>query len=161
MKGRIVVSIAEQVLRLFHDDKLVASYPVSTSLHGAGEQEGSNRTPRGKHRVCAKIGAGAPVDAVFVGRQPTGETWSPELASRHPDRDWILTRILWLEGCEDGINRGGKVDSKRRYIYIHGTPDAEPMGVPRSHGCVRMRNEDVVALFEAVEVGTPVEINER
>src|SRR5690606_29750523 len=115
---------------------------------------------RGRHRICAKIGADAPLNAVFVGRRPTGETWTPELAERHPDRDWILTRILWLDGCEDGVNRGGEVDSCRRYIYIHGTPDTEPMGDPRSTGCVRMRNVDVVELFEAVDVGTIVDIRE-
>lgn len=160
MNMHIVVNIAEQRLRLFRDEALVAVYPVSTSLHGAGEREGSNCTPRGRHRICEKIGADAPLNAVFVGRRPTGETWTPELAERHPDRDWILTRILWLDGCEDGVNRGGEVDSRRRYIYIHGTPDTEPMGEPRSHGCVRMRNVDVVELFEAVDVGTIVDIRE-
>lgn len=156
----IVVNIAEQRLCLYRDDALVATYPVSTSLHGPGEREGSNCTPRGQHTICAKFGADAPLNAVFVGRRPTGETWSPELAASHPDRDWILARILWLDGCEEGFNRGGAVDSKQRYIYIHGTPDTEPMGVPRSHGCIRMRNADVVELFDAVDVGTVVDIRE-
>ena len=127
---------------------------------GAGEREGSECTPRGRHVICAKIGAGAPLNAVFVGRQATGETWSPQLAAAFPDRDFILTRILWLDGCEEGRNRGGNVDTKRRYIYIHGTPDTETMGVPGSHGCIRMRNADVVALFDAVKEGTEVVIGE-
>ncbi len=121
---------------------------------------GSFKTPRGRHRIRAKIGAGQPVNTVFVGRRPTGEIFTPELAARHPDRDWILTRILWLSGCEPGFNRLGEVDSMRRYIYIHGAPDTVPMGVPASHGCIRMRNVDVMDLFDRVPVGTPVEILE-
>lgn len=121
---------------------------------------GSFKTPRGRHRIRAKIGTGQPVNTVFVGRRPTGEIFTPELAARHPDRDWILTRILWLSGCEPGFNRLGEVDSMRRYIYIHGAPDTVPMGVPASHGCIRMRNVDVMDLFDRVPVGTPVEILE-
>jgi lipoprotein-anchoring transpeptidase ErfK/SrfK len=131
---------------------------VSTAANGPGEASGSGCTPRGRHVVRARIGAGAAVGAVFVGRRPTGEIWTPELAAQFPQRDWILTRILWLSGCEPGFNRLGSVDSMRRYIYIHGTPDSEPMGEPRSHGCIRMRNCDVIALFERVPVGTPVDI---
>jgi L,D-transpeptidase YbiS len=110
--------------------------------------------------VRAGIGAGQPVNTVFVGRRPTGEIWTPELAAQFPQRDWILTRILWLSGCEPGFNRLGNCDSMRRYIYIHGTPDSEPMGVPRSHGCIRMRNADVIALFDQVAAGTPVLITD-
>lgn len=155
---RIDISIAGQVLVLRDDDKELARYPVSTALNGPGELEGSGCTPRGRHVVRAKIGAGAPLGAVFVGRRPTGEVWTPDLAAAAPARDWILTRILWLSGLERGINRLGGCDSMRRYIYIHGTPDSEPMGVPRSHGCIRMRNADVVDLFGQVPVGTPVDI---
>src|SRR5690606_20033273 len=117
-------------------------------------------TPRGRHVVRARIGAGAPAGAVFRGRRPTGEVWSPELAARYPGRDWILSRILWLSGREPGFNRLGGVDSMRRYIYIHGTPDDQPMGVPLSHGCVRMRNADVIELFDLVPPGTEVLIHE-
>lgn len=106
------------------------------------------------------IGAGAPRGAVFVGRETTGEVCTPERFAAEPGRDWILTRILWLEGLEEGRNRGGDVDSRRRFIYIHGTPDEARLGEPASHGCIRMRNEDVAALFERVDVGTPVEIVE-
>lgn len=157
---RIDIDLAEQRLRVLEDGELRAEYAVSTSRNGAGEREGSECTPRGRHVICAKIGAGAPLNAVFVGRQATGETWSPQLAAAFPDRDFILTRILWLDGCEEGRNRGGNVDTKRRYIYIHGTPDTETMGVPGSHGCIRMRNADVVALFDAVKEGTEVVIGE-
>ena len=135
---------------------MLAEYPVSTALNGPGEKKNSGCTPRGKHIVRAKIGAGKPTGTVFIGRRPTGERWSPELAAEHPARDFILSRILWLSGCEVGINRLGDVDSMQRYIYIHGTPDTEPMGIARSHGCVRMRNTDVIELFDRVPAGTPV-----
>ena len=158
---QIEISIAEQRL-LLRDDAgtVIAHYPVSTALKGAGEQKNSYRTPRGRHVVRAKIGAGAPIGSVFKGRRATGETWTPALGEQYPGRDFILTRILWLSGCEPGHNRLGNVDSMQRYIYIHGTPDSEPMGAPHSHGCVRMRNADVVALFDAVPVGTLVVITD-
>ena len=133
-------------------------YPVSTALNGPGEQNASGCTPRGRHYVRACIGTGQPLNTVFVGRRPTGEILTPALAEQFPERDWILTRILWLCGREPGKNRLGSVDSFRRFIYIHGTPDSEPMGVPKSHGCIRMRNEDVVELYEHVRAGTPVTI---
>ena len=134
------------------------SYPVSTALNGPGETRDSGCTPRGKHIIRAKIGAGCAENTVFVGRRATGEIYTPELGEQFPRRDWMLSRILWLSGCEVGFNRLGNCDSMQRYIYIHGTPDSEPMGVPRSHGCVRMRNADVMELFDLVPVGTPVEI---
>jgi hypothetical protein len=133
-----------------------AEYPVSTARKGAGERMGSEQTPRGWHRVRAKIGAGCAPGSVFVGRRPTGEIYTPELGCAHPERDWILTRILWLCGSEPGKNRFGDVDSMRRYIYIHGCPDSEPLGQPGSHGCVRMSNADILALYDQVRVGLPV-----
>ena len=160
MEPRIVVGLASQRLTLTAGPDVLRVYPVSTARQGAGEQMGSEQTPRGAHVIRAKIGDGAPPGAVFVGRRPTGEIWSPDLARRFPDRDWILTRILWLSGAEPGRNRLGHVDSMRRYIYIHGTPDPEPMGVVASHGCIRMRNEDVIDLFDRVPVGTRVSIEE-
>jgi hypothetical protein len=156
----IHIKLAEQRLRLWKAGVLLREYPVSTALKGAGEQLGSEQTPRGWHRVRARIGAGCAPGTVFVGRRPTGERYSRELARRHPGRDWILTRILWLCGSEPGYNRFGDVDSMRRYIYIHGCPDGEPMGEPRSHGCVRMRNHDVLDLFDRVGAGFPVLIEE-
>ena len=153
----IEISIPAQTLSLFGDSgQLLRRFPVSTALNGAGEQKGSYRTPRGRHIVRARIGAGQPLGAVFRGRRPTGEVWTPELHAQYPGRDWVLTRILWLSGCEPGYNRLGGVDSMQRYIYIHGTPDSEPMGAPHSHGCVRMRNADVMALFDMVPLGTQV-----
>lgn len=158
---KIEIDIARQRLRLFDAvGACVCDYEVSTALNGAGEQMGSGCTPRGRHIVRAMIGGDAPAGAVFVGRRPTGEIWSPRLQEQFPGRDWILSRILWLSGCEPGRNRLGAVDSMRRYIYIHGTPDDQPMGVPRSHGCVRMRNADVIDLFGRVKPGTPVEIHD-
>jgi lipoprotein-anchoring transpeptidase ErfK/SrfK len=156
MSKEIVVSIADQTLTLLDDGRPEAHYLVSTALRGPGEVSGSEQTPRGRHIVRARIGAGAPPGSVFRGRRPTGEIWTPELAAAHPGRDWILTRILWLSGCEPGRNRLGDRDSMRRYIYIHGTPDSEPMGEPRSHGCIRMRNADVIDLFERVPAYVPV-----
>jgi len=135
-------------------------YSVSTSKRGPGELNGSLCTPRGRHIVRAKIGAGLPLGAVFVRRRPTGEVWTPELHAQYPGRDWILTRILWLSGCEPGRNRLGEVDTMRRYIYIHGTPDSAEMGKPGSIGCIRMRNRDIAELFELVPPYTAVEIRE-
>ena len=155
----IRISLPAQTLTLLDDaGGTLRTYSVSTAKNGPGERRGSHCTPRGRHVVRARIGAGAPPNTVFVGRRPTGEVWSPELGARHPGRDWILTRILWLSGCEVARNRLGEVDTMRRYIYIHGTPDTEPMGVPLSIGCVRMRNRDVAELFDLVPAGTPVEI---
>ena len=158
---RVRGDIGAQRLSLFGDDgACIRRYAVSTAANGAGEQQGSYRTPRGRHRIRARIGGGAPSGAVFRARRPTGEVWSTDFAAAHPGRDWVLTRILWLCGEEPGRNRGGEVDSMRRYIYIHGTGEDQPMGVPRSHGCVRMRNRDIIELFELVPVGTEVEIVE-
>lgn len=158
---RIVVSLACQTLTLFDDSGVVIGrWPVSTALRGAGELRGSLCTPRGRHLIRAKIGAGQPENAVFAGRRPTGEVFSPALDAAFPERDWILTRILWLSGCEPGVNRLGEVDTMGRYIYIHGTPDRMAMGVPASHGCIRMRNGDILDLFERVPVYTPVDISE-
>ena len=133
-------------------------YPVSTAKNGLGETNGSFCTPRGRHIVRAKIGAGQPLGAVFVRRRPTGEIWTPELHAQYPGRDWMLTRILWLSGCEAGRNRLGEVDTMRRMIYIHGAPDSVELGKPGSHGCIRMRNQDVAELFKLVPPYTPVEI---
>ena len=149
----IEISIADQLLR-YSAGGVCYQYPVSTALNGAGEEQGSGKTPRGWHRIRACIGRGQPVNTVFVGRRATGEIYSPQLAQQYPRRDWILSRILWLQGLEIGRNRLGLVDSMRRYIYIHGTPDSEPMGEPLSHGCVRMRNDHVCELAERVAAGT-------
>jgi lipoprotein-anchoring transpeptidase ErfK/SrfK len=156
---RIEISIPDQSLKLLSDGgRELRRYSVSTSRNGAGELEGSFCTPRGAHIVRAKIGAGQPLNTVFRGRRPTGEFWTPELGERFPGRDWILTRILWLSGCEVGKNRLGNVDTMRRYIYIHGSPDCVPMGTPGSIGCIRMRNQDIVELFDRVAPGTAVGI---
>jgi hypothetical protein len=152
------IVLTEQRLELLEGNVLREEFAVSTSRYGPGEREGSGCTPRGRHVIRARIGAGEPRGAVLRARRPTGEVWSPELAALSPRRDWILSRILWLSGLEAGRNRLGAVDSMRRYIYIHGTPDSEPMGVPFSHGCIRMRNDDVMRLFERVETGTEVDI---
>ena len=150
------IDLSSQVLLVTRAGLPSLAYRISSALNGPNEKNGSGGTPRGRHRVRARIGERMPAGTVFIGRRPTGEIWNPLLSRRYPGRDWILTRILWLCGNEHGHNRGGEVDSMRRFIYIHGTPDSEPMGVPRSHGCIRMRNADVAQLFEWVGVGTPV-----
>ena len=157
MAERLIrISIPDQRLTLVVGEQLLAVYPVSTARNGPGERRGSGCTPRGWHRIRLKIGAGLPLDTVFVGRRSTGEIYSPELAARYPERDWILTRILWLTGLESGRNRGGECDTLRRFIYIHGCPDTAPLGIPLSHGCIRMHNQDLLALFEEVMVGDRV-----
>ena len=160
----IEVSLASQQLSLFEASpegpKLLRQFSVSTALTGAGEAEGSYCTPRGQHRIAQKSGAGEPLFAVLKGRQSTGEIWTPELEAKTPGCDWILSRILWLEGMEAGKNQGVRVDSHARYIYIHGTNEEHKIGTPVSHGCIRMKNADVVALYDLVETGTEVNIRE-
>ncbi|MBY0267152.1 MAG: L,D-transpeptidase [Burkholderiales bacterium] len=157
---KINIHIDSQTLDLIENQDLVERFPVSTALKGTGQQRGSFCTPLGRHIVRAKIGAGSPPNTVFVGRRPTGEIYSQELAAQFPGRDWMLTRILWLSGCEPGFNRLGEVDTMRRYIYIHGSPDSAEMGKPGSIGCIRMRNADIIRLFDRVPAGIPVEILE-
>ena len=158
---RIEICIANQTLALFDDfGGIKAKYQVSTAANGVGCEKNSGCTPLGNHIIRAKIGAGELPNTVFVGRRPTGEVCTPELMVQYPNRDWILTRILWLSGTEIGKNRLGNVDTMQRYIYIHGTPESTDMSKIGSHGCVRMRNADVIALFDLVEAGTPVVITE-
>jgi len=154
------ISLADQCLYGFSEGRLVVRLPVSTALNGPGERNGSGCTPRGLHQVRAKIGAGLPQGAVLRGRRWTGETWTQALHEQFPGRDWILSRILWLSGCEPGRNRLGPVDTFRRYIYLHGTPDTEPMGTALSHGCIRLRNADLLPLFDQVPLRCPVRIEE-
>ncbi|MEW6689137.1 MAG: L,D-transpeptidase [Pseudomonadota bacterium] len=156
---RIVVDSSLQELSLADaGGKVLGRYPISTSKHGLGERNGSFCTPRGRHIVRARIGAGQPLNAVFVRRRPTGEIWTPELHAKHPGRDWILTRILWLSGCEPGFNRLGEVDTMRRYVYIHGTHEQAEMGKAGSIGCIRMRGPDILELFDRVPPYAEVEI---
>lgn len=140
-------------------DMLIREYPISSAKNGLGEQSGSYCTPRGRHRIAEKIGASQPLYAVFKARVPTGEIWSRELSAENPGCDWILTRILWLQGMEEGKNKGGTVDSHDRYIYLHGTDEEHLIGTPASHGCIRMKNVDVAELFDLLEVGTEVVIS--
>lgn len=169
MSYSLRISISEQTLDVFDTylraetdtllpPKPIKSYAISSAFNGVGCEKDSGKTPLGQHIIRAKIGTDEPLNTVFVGRRPTGEIYSSALANAQPNRDWILTRILWLSGVQKGVNRLGQVDSMQRYIYIHGTPDSEPMGIPLSHGCIRMRNQDIVELFEIVTIRTPVEI---
>ena len=158
---KIGIDLTRQVLQLLGPAGVVREYSVSTGKNGIGEQLDSGRTPRGRHSIAQMIGAGRPPNTVFAGRVPTGEIYDPELRRRHPHRDWILTRIIWLRGEEPGFNRGGAVDTYNRYIYIHGAPDDVQMGVPGSAGCVRMRNHDVIELFDLVGKGCEVNLFEH
>jgi len=156
----IEVIVSAQTLTLFAEERTLMSFPVATASKGVGEVNGSEQTPRGWHYVRARIGTDQPVNTVFVGRRPSGEIYTPALKAQAPERDWILTRILWLSGLEPGRNRLGMVDTMQRYIYIHGCPEEEPMGIPSSHGCIKMHNQDVIRLFDTVTVGTRVLIKE-
>ncbi|HVE44098.1 MAG TPA: L,D-transpeptidase [Gammaproteobacteria bacterium] len=153
------VKIDTQIMNVIKENIIIKTYGVSTAKNGVGEQWGSEKTPRGWHVIRAKIGERAPENAVFVGRRMTGEIYSPALRAQFQNRDWILTRIFWLSGLEKSVNRLGEVDTMRRYIYIHGTPDDVQMGIPGSKGCIRMRNKDIIELFEQVAVGTRILIN--
>jgi len=154
------ISLADQMLYGFAAGRLVVRASISSAANGAGERNSSGCTPRGLHQVRARIGDGLPKGAVLKGRRWTGEVWTAELHEAFPGRDWILSRILWLSGCEPGRNRMGEVDTFRRYIYLHGTPDCEPMGAPLSHGCIRLRNDDLLELFPQVPLHCRVRIEE-
>lgn len=158
-KKHIEIDITRQILNLFDGSKVIACFPVSTAKNGPGERNGSECTPCGRHQIRAKIGTHAELNTVFVGRRATGEYYSTQLRQQFPERDWILTRILWLSGLESGKNRGGEVDTMRRYIYIHGSPDDDSFDTPSSHGCVKMRNKDIIDLYDRVDAGTHVLIH--
>lgn len=152
----IFISVSQQIMHCFENDIAYKSYPISTGKNGLGEKNGSECTPRGWHRIHSKIGLDAKINSVFVSRQWTGEIYTPELAAQYPGRDWILTRILQLDGLEVGRNKGGEVDSLQRFIYIHGTPDTTELGKPGSRGCIRMRNSDLIELADWVAIDTRV-----
>lgn len=162
LAAELLINIAEQSLILYQHGVEVCCYSISTAKNGIGSQQDSGRTPLGAHVIAQKIGDNQPINTVFVGRVPTGEVYSAALAAQYPERDWILCRILWLAGLKEGHNKGsnsqGGCDTYQRYIYIHGLPDSEPIDIPNSHGCIRIRNKDLIELFEQVVEGTPVAI---
>jgi lipoprotein-anchoring transpeptidase ErfK/SrfK len=157
---KLVVEGQRQLLHVFIDGQVRTHYPISTAKRGFGERKGSEKTPRGQHRIQAKIGANQTINSVFVARRPSGEIYQPVLAVHDPNRDWILSRILWLSGCELGRNRLGHVDTMQRYIYLHGSPEEADFSQPSSHGCIRMRNPHIIELFDLVSIGTIVDIYE-
>lgn len=158
---QIEVDVGKQTLVLRNRrGQVLLETRISTARNGVGERRNSECTPRGRHIIRAKIGAGQPANAVFVSRRATGEIYTPQLRAAYPGRDWILTRILWLSGLEPGRNRLSEVDTMRRYIYIHGCPDEDPVGVPGSRGCIKMRNQEIIWLFDHVQPGTPITIQE-
>ncbi len=163
----IIVKLDQQRLLCFdHNGKALCDYPVSTSSLGAGNQNGSFKTPLGEHSIAQKIGAGCAINEVFVGRKALGELNVLRAANEALPEDLITSRILWLQGEEPGLNKGinnkGEgVDSYLRYIYIHGTAHENKIGQPASHGCVRMRNKDVIELFDLVNEGCKVILQEK
>jgi hypothetical protein len=159
IEQQVFIDLKQQQLFCYDQGKLFMTFPISSGANGAGEIDGSGCTPRGWHQITQVIGLECPINAVFVARNWTGEIYSDLLAQNHPKRDWILTRIIRIQGLEAGRNLGEKVDSFNRYIYIHGTPDSQPMSIPKSHGCIRMRNKDVVKLASWVQIGTKVFID--
>lgn len=156
----LIIHLSQQILVCYEGTKALQTYAISTGINGYGEEKNSGKTPRGLHIVRAKIGENLPINSVLRGRRPTGEIYNASLAAQYPNRDWILSRILWLSGCEIGKNRLGNVDTMQRYIYLHGTPDSEPMGVPASHGCIRLHNADMISLFNRVPLACKVDILE-
>ncbi|MCL5271976.1 MAG: L,D-transpeptidase [Gammaproteobacteria bacterium] len=156
-KNKIIfISLVKQEMNCFENDKVVFTYRVSTGKNGAGEIKNSECTPRGWHRIYSRLGLECQINSVLVAREWTGELYSEQLASQFPDRDWILTRILQLDGLEPGRNKGGNVDTLERYIYIHGTPDTTQLGTPGSHGCIRMNNMEIIELATWVTTDTLV-----
>ncbi len=154
LSPEVLVDVSEQKLYLYRGGKVLKAYPVSTSKYGIGNLEGSEKTPLGWHQVAKKIGDGAPLNTIFKNRVNTGRVFTG-YANAHRE-DFITSRILWLEGLEPGINKGKRIDSFKRYIYIHGTADEDLIGQPASHGCVRMRNTDVVEIFDLLQVRSRV-----
>ena len=157
---RVRIDVSQQTLTLLNHGQIVMTYPVSTAKNGVGELKDSGKTPRGMHVIRAKIGAQAPLGAVFVGRRQTGEVATSDFVAQYPERDWILSRILWLSGLEVGFNRLGLVDTMQRYIYIHGSADEVHIGLPVSKGCIRMKNQDIIDIFDQVSAGCIVDIVE-
>jgi len=149
----INIHISSQTLELIIDKRLYKIYQISSAKNGLGEKENSYCTPRGRHRISKKIGDGLAENSVLVGREFTGEIFNESLFEQYPDRDWILTRILWLEGLEEHNN-----NSKDRYIYIHGTPDSTELGKTGSKGCIRVKNKDMVEIFNLSHEGDEVNI---
>jgi len=159
--SHIIIKINQQKLYCCDDEeKIVFEYPVSTSSFGMGNQNGSFKTPLGEHSIAQKIGADCAINEVFIGRVPQGGLEALQTAGKTLPEDIITSRILWLEGKEPGVNNGEGIDSYQRYIYIHGTSEEEKIGLPASHGCIRMRNQDVVDLFNHVDEGCRVLIQE-
>ncbi len=157
----VIVDVSRQQLDYYRHGKWVQRYAVSTAEKGVGNAVDSFQTPLGLHYVARKIGAGEPINAIFRARQPTGERATVELAPRHLDEDLVTSRIIWLAGLEEGVNRGPGVDSFERYIYIHGTPEEGLIGQPASHGCIRMKNADIIELFDQLPERALVWIIER
>jgi len=142
----IFISSTKQEMTCFENDDLIFTYCISTGKNGVGEKKNSECTPRGWHKIHSIIGLEHQINSVLVARKWTGELYTEQLAAEFPGRDWILTRIFQLDGLEPGRNRGGNVDTLERYIYIHGTPDTTPLGRPGSHGCIRMKNNEIIDL---------------
>ncbi len=156
----IIVSVTEQKLLLVKNGEVSKTYPVSSSVYGIGNKAGSNQTPLGTHTISERFGDGAEPGTIFRSRGNTGKIATIYTDKTDSDDDLVTTRIMWLQGMEPGANKGHGIDSHARYIYIHGTQEEGLIGEPASHGCIRMKNQDVIELFNSVPQGTFVEIQE-
>lgn len=158
----IEVGVRNQQLALYDERGVpVRQYVISTASKGVGERVNSYQTPRGWHKVCERIGDGIEIDTIIYRRQVTPWKYTPQLHAEYPNKDWILTRILWLCGQEPGLNQGGEVDSYDRAIYLHGAGEHVAFGTPTSRGCVRMRGDDIIDLYDITANGIDVFINEN
>jgi lipoprotein-anchoring transpeptidase ErfK/SrfK len=153
---QLIIDSQQQKLIFLQDALILKTYPISTALKGLGEQKNSFQTPRGWHKVRAKIGSDQAIYSIFKARRPSGQIYDLNLARQYPNTDWILSRIIWLSGLEVGKNRLGNCDTMQRYIYIHGTSDEVSIGKPNSMGCIRMNNQDMLEVFDLVSVGQRV-----
>lgn len=156
----MLVNIQQQEIYVVRNDAIEKTYRISSAKNGIGNSAGSGKTPLGVHRIAEKIGAGAKPNTIFLGRKDSGKTATILKDPIDSEDDYVTSRILWLEGLEPGINKGKGIDSKQRYIYIHGTPEEGLIGTPASHGCIRLYNKDVIELFDVVSAGTLVVIAE-
>lgn len=150
----LFVSIENQKMYRIQSKNIIETYEISTSKYGIGNQMGSNKTPTGLHKINSKYGHKTPINGRMIGRVFYGQIAKIFSDTTTSKTDDITSRILWLEGLENGINKGDNIDSYKRYIYIHGTSEEGRIGIPSSHGCVRMKNKDVIDLFNEVAIGT-------
>ena len=152
----LFVSIENQILYEINKNQIIRTYDISSSKYGFGNKENSNKTPIGLHLIKKKFGDKVPIYGKFIGRKFYGKIATIFTDATKSETDDITSRILWLEGLEENINKGDGIDSYKRYIYIHGTSEEGLIGRPASHGCIRMKNKDIIELYDKIKIGTLV-----